>query len=1278
MRTFRILKANWILLAAASLACIHGSVWAAQGVTVTSSGSPSYAYPIAVPPGIAGLVPALSIKHDSGRTNSSVGFGWALGGISVIARCHGSFAVDGAQRRGVSNSPLDKLCLDGQRLIQTDDNGNASAASNATGVSVAGQTTDAQGLTGTQYREFRTEVDKFLRIRAYGAFGGDVANGPAYFKVWQKNGQVQEYGNNLNAGAMAVLAPVGKSLAVAWGLSRTADRQGNYMNYNYQTRDTAWGTGAVGANSAREWTLSSVVYTGTSAQAPANQVSLIYEDRANTQGAAQDRSESYFLGTKSVSIQRLKEIRTLINLPTAPVVTKTVRLSYNQGSRTGRSRLTSIQECAAVSTTNCLPAVRFEYSPGADEGYSANAAFSGSALSVLPLMSTPQVSGIAPYGQTAPKKIGILTGDFNGDGRTDLLRWGDDAVENQLWFSKGDGTFERAMTFNITSTLMRSDPDPCHRSMVVDINGDGLADILRLQKPQGRNIDGVQITCSGSTVIYIGNGDGTFTERSVTGVLLAEQPSLNTQAKIIDSPAFDYDLTGWTRGETFFVVDVNGDGYMDIVTALLPFQEALLQEPTNPCAAVVCTRVFIGNGQGAFSEIATNVANKVLYAALAGLGQSARTTDLDGDGLPDIVDVGVYGIDMAHSDNPVNFRSRGDGNFDEIPGTGRVCDRAIDFNGDTRKDCFGTRIRMLPLSKPRFFTSNAWSALLPADGGIETPLSEVAWLTMPAGNGSVTERRVTADADVADIDEDGRQDIIYWNSDPTKNAVYLSNGDGTFRLSSTFNLKAANHLLRDGLGTASFHIGNFTGRGANEILRLRASPVPGTATSNQLYVKQQTDTTPDRLIAVVSPTGARTAITWVPLTSPSSGAVGSRYKSDRATANAARYPNVDVVGPTYVVATLTEDTGVGSSTISTEYAYAGLKANHLGRGQLGFREFRKQRPTPSGGTIVEIFKQSQTFPYVGMPVAQEVRLGGLNDDSSAFISKSETVYCDQTAAAGAEATATLGGPCPVTAKVVRPYDFKKTEQVWDLASPAPAAPVSTTITTRTVNDTGDTTRLVVNASATVAGVGQTFVKTTDNVYKAKTVSGDNWLVGQLERTVQTNTVPDVLATIAASVGTSRYAASTTVIGSRVTVNSNSASALVSIKGATAVTGQVQFANTGDTDVTLSLSRISAPYSVSATSCFVPAGGTCAVTVSMSTAGVIGGQGTQTLIASGASSGAVAAPVGGTLLGSSVAVTGNTATTLAAIKGGSAATGVVTVANSGNQAVTVSLSGLSAP
>ena len=76
---------------------------------------------------------------------------------------------------------------------------------------------------------------------------------------------------------------------------------------------------------------------------------------------------------------------------------------------------------------------------------------------------------------------GVLLGDFNGDGKTDIVRWSDTPSQNRLYTSKGDGSFLLASNFTITAqNLFKS--DGCYYAIAADFNGDGVTDILRIMR----------------------------------------------------------------------------------------------------------------------------------------------------------------------------------------------------------------------------------------------------------------------------------------------------------------------------------------------------------------------------------------------------------------------------------------------------------------------------------------------------------------------------------------------------------------------------------------------------------------------------------------------------------------------------------------------------------------------------------------------------------------------------------------------------------------------------
>ena len=97
--------------------------------SVSPSGAATYTVPIAIPPGIAGMAPNLSLAYSSQGADGIAGQGWGLSGLSMIARCPRTRQQDGYGRPVMmdsltqpqinSDSHTDGICLDGEKLFDT-------------------------------------------------------------------------------------------------------------------------------------------------------------------------------------------------------------------------------------------------------------------------------------------------------------------------------------------------------------------------------------------------------------------------------------------------------------------------------------------------------------------------------------------------------------------------------------------------------------------------------------------------------------------------------------------------------------------------------------------------------------------------------------------------------------------------------------------------------------------------------------------------------------------------------------------------------------------------------------------------------------------------------------------------------------------------------------------------------------------------------------------------------------------------------------------------------
>lgn len=229
---------------------------------VSASGAARYVMPIAVPPGTAGLQPALHLQYDSQAPEGWIGLGWSLQGLGAITRCPAILAVESRPGK-VSLDAQDRFCLDGKRLVLE---------------------TGTYGANGT----YRTEVDEISRIKS---FGSDTSKGPDHWTVETKAGLILTFG----ATPDAYVEASGTTKPLLWALNRVEDRHGNFYVVQY-AEDNANG----------EHLPLQISYTGnTTRWAPYAAVRFEYEARPDPQ-------IRFTAGSASRISKRLRKVSTWI------------------------------------------------------------------------------------------------------------------------------------------------------------------------------------------------------------------------------------------------------------------------------------------------------------------------------------------------------------------------------------------------------------------------------------------------------------------------------------------------------------------------------------------------------------------------------------------------------------------------------------------------------------------------------------------------------------------------------------------------------------------------------------------------------------------------------------------------------------------------------------------------------------------------------------------------------------------------------------------------------
>jgi len=127
-----------------------------SNLDVSATGAAVYTIPIAVPAGINGVQPNLALTYNSQAGNGIAGYGWNITGISKITRV-GSTPYHNGQLTGVNLTETDQFALDGQRLLLKEGTHGADGAvyetENFSNVKVIAKGTFGNGIFGPSYFE---------------------------------------------------------------------------------------------------------------------------------------------------------------------------------------------------------------------------------------------------------------------------------------------------------------------------------------------------------------------------------------------------------------------------------------------------------------------------------------------------------------------------------------------------------------------------------------------------------------------------------------------------------------------------------------------------------------------------------------------------------------------------------------------------------------------------------------------------------------------------------------------------------------------------------------------------------------------------------------------------------------------------------------------------------------------------------------------------------------------------------------------------------------------
>lgn len=268
-------------------------------VSVSLSGGANYEIPIAVPPGINGVVPQLALAYNSLAGNGIAGYGWNISGMSSITRIESTMYHDGVIDP-VDYDNLDRYSLDGQRLILK------------------------SGTYGGTESEYQTESFNNVKITSYGVSPLGAAYGPNYFIVQYPDGSKGYYGLGTNTYSRN-----------EWALVYWENPQGVRISYTYTL-------------SSNNLLLVRISYGMVGTAAPINNIWFSYKTRT--------RQEQAYVGGNSMVVSSILD---QIKVDGNGVGYRNYVLEYNT-TTLGYQRLTGITEKSGDNSKSYNP-TKFTY-----------------------------------------------------------------------------------------------------------------------------------------------------------------------------------------------------------------------------------------------------------------------------------------------------------------------------------------------------------------------------------------------------------------------------------------------------------------------------------------------------------------------------------------------------------------------------------------------------------------------------------------------------------------------------------------------------------------------------------------------------------------------------------------------------------------------------------------------------------------------------------------------------------------------------------------------------
>jgi RHS repeat-associated protein len=460
--------------------------------------------------------------------------------------------------------------------------------------------------------EYRTFPDSFVKVLSYSGATTTLDSGPDTFEVYDKNGNISEF-------TQQVLAQNG-TVKSAWLRTSVTDRRGNGMKYQY-------GTLSDQQNNTQEYWPLSVTYSShpsfsDSAQGADRSVTFAYNPPTSGNFPLWGMFDEHY-GFEGGAARIRSHVLQTITMTGPSGTVRTYAFSYRKALGTSWPLLQSIQECAPGGTPGtCKQPTGFQWNDHPIPDPNSLVSLRKPAPVVVPGLIDPTDDG---WYSTQTQMGQYLTTDVNGDGLEDLVTLTLDASLSFMTVYTSLNVGGDYAPFSKTTSMQVPFPNGWTPGPVT-VAAPG--DFTWKLQPMDYNQDGLMdIVLNSNAIVW---GSMHYLRAKCTGA--APTPCSAASFDLVDTgmPTTQF-ATPWV--ENYKIADLNGDGVGDLVQC---------KDPTYPNASNPTWNVFLWSFNGPASgwqtqPIPMQTSQGPVGWSCRGLDALVPVADTDGDGRVELL-----------------------------------------------------------------------------------------------------------------------------------------------------------------------------------------------------------------------------------------------------------------------------------------------------------------------------------------------------------------------------------------------------------------------------------------------------------------------------------------------------------------------------------------------------------------------------------------------------------------------------------------------------------------